>query len=133
MLLGNFMLICQIKPKDIYRIFMEWTIDSYDWVMVPNVYGMTQFADGGLMMTRPYFSSSNYILKMSNYKKSTKADNKWWDIWDAIYYDFINNLNILLYTKEHISKDNKNIRNVQNRTNDLVQLECIKKILNSQK
>ena len=49
------------------------------------------------------------------------------------YYDFINNLNILLYTKEHITKDNKNIRNVQNRTNDLVQLECIKKILNSQK
>ena len=44
-------------------------IDSYDWVMVPNVYGMSQFSDGGLMSTKPYISSSNYILKMSNFKK----------------------------------------------------------------
>ena len=44
-------------------------IDSYDWVMVPNVYGMSQFADGGLMSTKPYISSSNYIIKMSDYKK----------------------------------------------------------------
>ena len=41
----------------------------YDWVMVPNVYGMSQFADGGMMSTKPYISSSNYILKMSDYKK----------------------------------------------------------------
>ena len=50
--------------------FMELFIDAYDWViMVPNVYGMSQFADGGLMSTKPYISGSNYILKMSNYKK----------------------------------------------------------------
>ena len=96
MYLGNFMLIAQIHPNEVYRIFMEWTIDAYDWVMVPNVYGMTQFADGGLMMTRPYFSSSNYIFKMSNYKKSKTIDNKWWEIWDAIYYDFINKHHKLL-------------------------------------
>ena len=88
MYLGNFLIIAQVHPNEVYRIFMEWTIDSYDWVMVPNVYGMTQFADGGLMMTRPYFSSSNYIQKMSNYKKS--KDLNWWKIWDAIYYSFIN-------------------------------------------
>jgi len=88
MYLGNFLLIAQTHPDEVYRIFMEWTVDSYDWVMVPNIYGMTQFADGGLMMTRPYFSSSNYIQKMSNYKK--KKDLDWWKIWDAIYYSFIN-------------------------------------------
>lgn len=88
MYLGNFLLISQVNPHEVYRIFMEWTIDSYDWVMVPNVYGMTQFADGGMMMTRIYFSSSNYITKMSNYKKN--KDNDWWKIWDAIYYSFIN-------------------------------------------
>ena len=44
-------------------------IDSYDWVMVPNVYGMATYADGGLMSTKPYTCGSNYILKMSNYKK----------------------------------------------------------------
>ena len=44
---------------------MVWTIDAYDWVMVPNVYCMSQHADGGMMMNKPYFSSSNYILNMS--------------------------------------------------------------------
>jgi deoxyribodipyrimidine photolyase-related protein len=86
MYLGNFMLLCFIDPKDVYKIFMEWTIDAYDWVMVPNVFGMSQYADGGMMMTRPYFSSSNYINKMSTYKK----DGKWDVIWDSLYYNFIN-------------------------------------------
>ena len=85
MYLGNYMLICMINPKDIYNIFMEWTIDAYEWVMIPNVYGMAQFSDGGIMMTRPYLSSSNYILKMSDYKK-----DKWCILYDALYYNFIN-------------------------------------------
>lgn len=87
MYLGNWFLINQKDPKEVHRIFMEWTIDAYDWVMVPNVMGMSQAADGGRMMTRMYFSSSNYINMMSDYKK-TKND-EWWKIWDAIYYSFI--------------------------------------------
>ena len=85
MYLGNYMLLCMINPNDVYKIFMEWTIDAYDWVMIPNIYGMSQYADGGNIMTRPYFSSSNYILKMSNYKKE-----EWCKVWDALYYNFIN-------------------------------------------
>jgi deoxyribodipyrimidine photolyase-related protein len=88
MYLGNWFLINQVDPKEVHRIFMEWTIDAYDWVMVPNVMGMSQFADGGKMMTRLYFSSSNYIDKMSNYKR--KKEETWWKYWDAIYYSFIN-------------------------------------------
>ena len=88
MYLGNWFLINQVDPKEVHRIFMEWTVDAYDWVMVPNVHGMSQYADGGKMMTRIYFSSSNYIDKMSNYKK--KKDEIWWKYWDAIYYSFIN-------------------------------------------
>jgi deoxyribodipyrimidine photolyase-related protein len=84
MYLGNYLLLCMIDPNNVYEIFMEWTIDAYEWVMVPNVYGMSQFADGGLMMTRPYFSSSNYILKMSDYKKS-----EWCKTFDYLYYNFI--------------------------------------------
>jgi deoxyribodipyrimidine photolyase-related protein len=91
MLLGNFMLLCLIHPDEVYRIFMEWTIDAYDWVMVPNIYGMSQYATNNLIMTRPYFSSSNYILKMSDYKK-----DKWCDIWNALYYNFINEHQIIL-------------------------------------
>jgi deoxyribodipyrimidine photolyase-related protein len=84
MILGNFFLICEISPHEIYRWFMELFIDSYDWVMVPNIYGMSQYADGGLMTTKPYFSSSNYILKMSNYPKG-----KWCQVWDALFWRFM--------------------------------------------
>jgi deoxyribodipyrimidine photolyase-related protein len=84
MVLGNFMVLCEIDPDDVYKWFMEMFIDAYDWVMVPNVYGMSQFADGGIMSTKPYISGSNYILKMSNYKKGP-----WCEIWDALFWRFI--------------------------------------------
>ena len=84
MYLGNFLLLLQIKPNDVYKAFMSWTVDAYDWVMIGNVYCMSQFADGGTMMNKPYFSSSNYILNMSDYKKED-----WCVTWDALYYNFI--------------------------------------------
>jgi deoxyribodipyrimidine photolyase-related protein len=85
MIAGNLMLLCEINPKEVYRWFMELFIDAYDWVMVPNVYSMSQFACGGSITTKPYLSGSNYILKMSNYKK----DN-WCAVWDGLYWRFIN-------------------------------------------
>ncbi|MBS0636756.1 MAG: cryptochrome/photolyase family protein [Verrucomicrobia bacterium] len=84
MVLGNFMLLCEFDPDEIYRWFMEMFIDSYDWVMVPNVYGMSQYADGGLMTTKPYISGSNYILKMSDY-----SPGPWCEIWDGLFWRFI--------------------------------------------
>lgn len=84
MVLGNFMLLCEIDPDDVYQWFMELFIDSYDWVMVPNVYGMSQFSDGGLFATKPYISGSNYIRKMSDYEKGA-----WCEIWDALFWRFI--------------------------------------------
>jgi deoxyribodipyrimidine photolyase-related protein len=84
MVLGNFMVLCEFDPDEVYRWFMEMYIDAYDWVMVPNVYGMSQYADGGLMSTKPYISGSNYILKMSDFEK-----NDWCEIWDALYWRFI--------------------------------------------
>jgi deoxyribodipyrimidine photolyase-related protein len=92
MVMGNFMLLCEIEPEEVFKWFML-TIDAYQWVMVPNIFGMSQYADGGLLMTRPYFSSSNYILKMSDYKenKDVKILDKytWCEVWDALYYQFI--------------------------------------------
>ncbi len=96
MILGNFMLLCQFDPDEVYRWFMELFIDAYDWVMVPNVYGMSQFADGGMFATKPYISSSNYILKMSNYKKGD-----WQKTWDGLYWNFIN---------DHVDIFNRNPR-----------------------
>ncbi len=60
MVLGGFMFLCEIDPDDIYRWFMEMFVDSYDWVMVPNVYAMSQNADGGTITTKPYFSGLSY-------------------------------------------------------------------------
>jgi deoxyribodipyrimidine photolyase-related protein len=97
MVMGNFMLLCEIDPNEVFKWFML-TIDAYQWVMVPNIFGMSQYADGGLLMTRPYFSSSNYIKKMSDYKTihatielKPKSNKKytWEQIWDALYYRFI--------------------------------------------
>jgi len=85
MVLGNSMLLCEFDPDAVYRWFMEMYIDAYDWVMVPNVYGMSQFADGGLMCTKPYISGSNYLLKMSDFKK----DETWTKIWDALFWRFL--------------------------------------------
>ncbi|NNK76767.1 MAG: cryptochrome/photolyase family protein [Maribacter sp.] len=84
MVLGNFMLLCEFDPDEVYRWFMELFIDAYDWVMVPNVYGMSQFADGGFMSTKPYISGSNYLMKMSNYKKGA-----WQEIWDGLFWRFM--------------------------------------------
>lgn len=85
MVLGNFMVLCEFDPDDVYQWFMELFIDSYDWVMVPNVYGMSQYADGGLMSTKPYISGSNYLMKMSDYEKGD-----WQDTWDGLFWRFMN-------------------------------------------
>ena len=84
MVLGNFMLLCEFDPDEVYRWFMELFIDSYDWVMVTNIYGMSQFSDGGLMASKPYISGSNYIMKMSNYKKG-----EWQATWDGLFWRFV--------------------------------------------
>jgi deoxyribodipyrimidine photolyase-related protein len=89
MYVGNFALLTQVAPISIYKWFMIVSIDSYEWVMVSNVMGMSQYALTNIsMMTRPYFSSSNYIRKMSDFTSNSNTNN-WNDIWDALYYNFI--------------------------------------------
>lgn len=85
MILSNIMLLTEIRPQEVHRWFMEMFVDSSDWVMGPNVYGMAQFSDGGIFATKPYISGSNYIIKMSHYKKGD-----WSDILDGLYWRFIN-------------------------------------------
>jgi len=86
MVLGNFLLLTETNPELVYQWFMSQYIDAYDWVMVPNVYGMSQFADGGMIMTKPYISGSRYVLSMSNYHQGD-----WTKIWDSLYWNFVNN------------------------------------------
>lgn len=113
MVLGNFMLLCEFDPDEVYRWFMELFIDAYDWVMVPNVYGMTQFADGGLMTTKPYISGSNYPMKMSDYEKGT-----WQPVWDGLFWRFMHvhrnfflqnpRLGMLVGTFDKMSEEKRN-------------------------
>ncbi len=84
MVMGNFMLLCEFAPDEVNRWFMEMYVDSYDWVMVPNTYGVISFADGGLMTTKPYISGSNYLMKMGHWNKGP-----WQEIWDSLFWRFM--------------------------------------------
>lgn len=84
MVLGNYLLLTSTNPDYVYRWFMEMYIDAYDWVMVPNIYGMSQFSDGGLMCTKPYISGSNYLRKMSDF-----PPGHWETHWTDLYWKFI--------------------------------------------
>ncbi len=114
MIVCNIMNLSRIHPDEIYKWFMEMFVDSSDWVMVPNVYGMGTFADGGIFATKPYSCGSNYILKMSNYKK-----DGWCDIVDGLYWKFMSDnlsffktnprLSILVKSVERMNEDRKNM------------------------
>ena len=84
MIISNVMNLAGINPNEMYKWFMEMYIDSYDWVMVPNVYGMGSYADGGIFSTKPYICGSSYMLRMSNHPKG-----EWCDVVDGLYWRFI--------------------------------------------
>jgi deoxyribodipyrimidine photolyase-related protein len=84
MVVGNLMLLCRVDPSAAYRWFMEMYVDSYDWVMAPNVYGMALFSEGGAFTTKPYICGSNYLRKMSDYAKGP-----WCDVVDGLYWSFV--------------------------------------------
>ncbi len=85
MILSNIMNLCELKPKIVYKWFMEMFVDSSDWVMVPNVYGMGLFSDGGIFATKPYICGSSYFMKMMDFKKG-----EWCNTMDGLYWRFIN-------------------------------------------
>ena len=74
MIIGNLANLIGVRPLEVNNWFNEMYIDSFDWVVTPNVIGMALYADGGVMSTKPYISSAAYINRMSNYCKSCKYD-----------------------------------------------------------
>tara|TARA_B100001057_G_scaffold208669_1_gene209353 strand:+ start:1021 stop:2517 length:1497 start_codon:yes stop_codon:yes gene_type:complete len=84
MIQANIMNLCEINPKKVYIWFMEHYLDSSEWVMYPNVYGMGLFSDGGVFSTKPYICGSSYFRKMMDFKKG-----EWCDTLDGLYWRFI--------------------------------------------
>ena len=84
MVAGNAMCLLRTDPEAVYEWFMEMYVDAYDWVMVPNVYAMSQFAAGEAITTKPYVSGSNYLRKMSDL-----PGGDWTKAWDGLYWTFV--------------------------------------------
>ena len=67
MVTGNFALLAGIDPAEVHEWYLSVYVDAFEWVEAPNTVGMSQFADGGVIASKPYVSSANYIAKMSDY------------------------------------------------------------------
>ena len=107
MILSNLMNLCEIEPRHAHDWFMSMFVDSSDWVMGPNVYGMGLMSDGGVFATKPYICGSNYVMKMSDYRKPKPHETlfdlgdggngrhqdangaTWVDVMDGLYWRFI--------------------------------------------
>lgn len=76
MVTGNFALIAGVDPAEVHEWYLIVYADAYEWVELPNTLGMSQFADGGLLGSKPYAASANYINKMSDYCKGCRYDHK---------------------------------------------------------
>jgi len=93
MVIGNFSLLAGINPEPLSRWYLGVYIDAFEWVELPNTVGMSQFADGGLLATKPYVSSAAYIDRMSDYCKGCHYDKKLREgeracPFNALYWDF---------------------------------------------
>lgn len=76
MVTGNFALLANLDPKEVSDWYLGIYIDAIEWVEMPNTRGMSQFADGGIVATKPYIASANYINKMSNYCKNCQYNHR---------------------------------------------------------
>jgi deoxyribodipyrimidine photolyase-related protein len=89
MLLCNFCLLAGITPADVNNWFLTFYLDAYEWVMAPNVIGMGLNADGGLIATKPYIASANYINRMSDYCRDCRFKHKQRTGKDACPFNFL--------------------------------------------
>lgn len=104
MIIGNFALLAGIDPEALHQWYLGVYIDAFEWVEAPNTLGMSQFADAGLLATKPYVSSAAYIGRMSDYCKNCSYKPKerignqacpfnalYWDFFDRHAARFENN------------------------------------------
>ncbi|MBR7800220.1 cryptochrome/photolyase family protein [Undibacterium fentianense] len=93
MVIGNFSLLAGLHPQRVHEWYLGVYIDAFEWVELPNTLGMSQYADGGVLATKPYVSSAAYIDRMSDYCKGCQYDKKQRTTenacpFNALYWDF---------------------------------------------
>jgi deoxyribodipyrimidine photolyase-related protein len=74
MVTGLFALLVGVEPKRVHEWYLAVYVDAVEWVELPNTLGMSQFADDGVMASKPYVASGKYIERMSNYCRSCRYD-----------------------------------------------------------
>ena len=108
MVTGNFMLLAGIDPSEVDQWYLGIYIDAIEWVEITNTRGMSQFADGGIVATKPYVASANYMHKMGHYCSQCSYDHKKKTGKNAcplnsLYWDFISRNRKLLYKNPRMS------------------------------
>ena len=117
MIVGNFSLLAGINPKKLHEWYLGVYIDAFEWVEMPNTLGMSQFADGGKLASKPYVSSANYISKMSNYcegchySKNERLGEKACPF-NSLYWNFFITNSSKLDKNPRLAIVNKQIRNM---------------------
>lgn len=135
MITGNFSLLAGIDPKEVNDWYMSVYFDAFEWVELPNTHGMAIFADGGIVATKPYAASGNYINKMSDFCKGCKYDVKSSNKENSCPFNYLY-WNFLVKNKKKLGNNHrlrfpyKNLeRKSESEINDLVQKS--EKFLNS--
>jgi deoxyribodipyrimidine photolyase-related protein len=108
MITGNLALLLEVDPQEVEAWYYGIYIDAFDWVEKPNTLSMSQYADGGLMATKPYISSGKYVQKMSNHCQDCFYKVKEWEgekacPFNALYWDFIGKKEELLASNQRMS------------------------------
>jgi deoxyribodipyrimidine photolyase-related protein len=117
MVAANLMNLSGIQPQDVYRWFMEMFVDAYDWVMVPNVFGMGLSSEGGIFTTKPYICGSNYVLKMGDFKRG-----EWCNVMDGLLWRFVANHEQTLRANHRLAPMVANLARVARKRPDIFEL-----------
>lgn len=132
MVIGNFALIAGIDPNEVHEWYLGVYVDAYEWVEMPNVLGMSQFADGGALATKPYASSASYMDKMSDYCKGCHYNRKerttedacpfnalYWNFFDRNAQRLQRNPRLAMVYKQLARMDDEAKQAMTDRANDL--------------
>ena len=137
MITGNFAMLAGIDPKAVHEWYLSVYADAHEWVELPNTLGMSQFADGGTLATKPYAASGNYINKMSNYCSSCSYDVKkkvgkgacpfnylYWDFLDRNKHKLEKNPRLSMPYRMWKSKDEKHKEIVRSQSAEFLKSHC---------